>query len=279
MPQGCPDQKTIDLGGGINLQMVLIPAGSFVMGDSSGLDDEQPVHTVTISEPFYLGQTEVTVAQFRQFVEATGYVTDAEKGTGFPSAFGWDSGFNAVQDERDVFVADYRVSAVRRPPGSQRELERRDGILPMVSPRRGTDFPTAHGSGVGVCMPCRVHNTLLTRRRPRGLAKFGNVADAAFEAQFPELEGLINADDGYAYTSPVGELPAELVSACMTCTEASGSGAPTGTTRNTTRSPRATIPWDLQQARNASIVAVAGSTVPGVADPQVAVEANPRTVT
>lgn len=80
---GMPSQKTIDMGG-VNLELVLIPAGSFAMGDSGGLDDERPVHTVAISEPFYLGQTEVTVSQFRRFVEATGYVTDAEKGTGFP---------------------------------------------------------------------------------------------------------------------------------------------------------------------------------------------------
>jgi formylglycine-generating enzyme required for sulfatase activity len=37
-----------------------------------------PVHRVTLSRPFYLGQTEVTVGQFRAFVEATGYRTDAE---------------------------------------------------------------------------------------------------------------------------------------------------------------------------------------------------------
>jgi sulfatase modifying factor 1 len=34
----------------------------------------------TVAEPFYLGETEVTVAQFRRFVEATGYLTDAERG-------------------------------------------------------------------------------------------------------------------------------------------------------------------------------------------------------
>jgi len=37
-----------------------------------------------------------------------------------------------------------------------------------------------------------------------GSAKVGNVADAAFEAQFPELKGVIKASDGYAYTSPAG---------------------------------------------------------------------------
>ena len=49
------------------------------------------VHSGTLTEPFYLGQHEVTVEQFRRFAEATGYRTDAEKGTGLQGAFGWNS--------------------------------------------------------------------------------------------------------------------------------------------------------------------------------------------
>jgi len=47
---------------------------------------ERPKHWVRLTEGFELSRTEVTVRQFRQFVEATGYKTDAEKegdGTGF----------------------------------------------------------------------------------------------------------------------------------------------------------------------------------------------------
>ena len=36
-------------------------------------------HEVEITQPFYMGQTEVTVGQFRQFVKATGYQTQAEQ--------------------------------------------------------------------------------------------------------------------------------------------------------------------------------------------------------
>ena len=66
-----------------------IPAGEFLMGtDEGGI--EKPVHKVRIGYDFEMGRTEVTVAQFRAFVEATGYTTDAEKGTGFHGAFGWN---------------------------------------------------------------------------------------------------------------------------------------------------------------------------------------------
>jgi formylglycine-generating enzyme required for sulfatase activity len=51
--------------------MVKIPAGSFAMGDISE-KDSQPIHNVNISA-FSLGKYEVTVKEFRQFIEATEY--------------------------------------------------------------------------------------------------------------------------------------------------------------------------------------------------------------
>ncbi|MEO6721878.1 MAG: formylglycine-generating enzyme family protein [Ferruginibacter sp.] len=60
--------------------MVKIPAGEFLMGasDDEGKDDEYPQHRVTIKS-FWMDVTEVTNAQFRQFVDATRYITTAEK--------------------------------------------------------------------------------------------------------------------------------------------------------------------------------------------------------
>lgn len=40
---------------------------------------EHPSHPVTLSEGYWLGKTEVTVGQFRSFVNATGYQTEAEQ--------------------------------------------------------------------------------------------------------------------------------------------------------------------------------------------------------
>ena len=55
-------------------KMVLIPAGSFEMGDhfKEGEPHELPVHTVEL-DAFYMDRYEVTVGQFRKFVEESGY--------------------------------------------------------------------------------------------------------------------------------------------------------------------------------------------------------------
>ena len=49
------------------MEFVLIPAGTFQMGsnDSDAYDDEKPVHTVRITQPFYLGKYEVTQGQWQ----------------------------------------------------------------------------------------------------------------------------------------------------------------------------------------------------------------------
>ncbi|MEK8020806.1 MAG: SUMF1/EgtB/PvdO family nonheme iron enzyme, partial [Candidatus Parabeggiatoa sp.] len=70
-------------GGGLGPEMVVIPAGTFRMGDirGTGDNDEKPVHEVSVKQ-FAIGRYELTVAEFRQFVEATDYKTEAEKGDG-----------------------------------------------------------------------------------------------------------------------------------------------------------------------------------------------------
>jgi len=52
--------------------MELIPAGEFEMGSRDGEDDEKPVHIVHL-DAFYLDVSPVTNAQYRKFIEVTGY--------------------------------------------------------------------------------------------------------------------------------------------------------------------------------------------------------------
>jgi formylglycine-generating enzyme required for sulfatase activity len=60
--------------------MAWIPGGEFTMGSDSDLAwaDEKPAHRVRVAG-FFMDQAEVTNAEFRRFVEATGYVTTAER--------------------------------------------------------------------------------------------------------------------------------------------------------------------------------------------------------
>jgi formylglycine-generating enzyme required for sulfatase activity len=48
------------------VEMVLVPAGCFMMG-SNDYDDEQPIHEQCFETPFWIDRYEVTQAQFRQF--------------------------------------------------------------------------------------------------------------------------------------------------------------------------------------------------------------------
>ncbi len=54
----------------VGIEFVLIPAGDFLMGsnDADADKDEQPIHKVIISRPFYLGKYEVTQAQWQAVI-------------------------------------------------------------------------------------------------------------------------------------------------------------------------------------------------------------------
>ena len=57
-------------------EMVVVPAGSYIMGSPMEEDghhsDEEPAHRVTIAKPFAVGRLEITRGQFLAFVAATG---------------------------------------------------------------------------------------------------------------------------------------------------------------------------------------------------------------
>lgn len=59
-----------------NAEMKLISGGTFKMG-TADYEDCKPVHAVTL-KPFFMDVHEVTNAQFKKFIKATGYITIAE---------------------------------------------------------------------------------------------------------------------------------------------------------------------------------------------------------
>ena len=64
-------ELSLDLDGGGKMELILIPPGTFMMGDdASALEEEKPAHEVTISKPFYLGKHEVTQEQWQAVMDS-----------------------------------------------------------------------------------------------------------------------------------------------------------------------------------------------------------------
>jgi formylglycine-generating enzyme required for sulfatase activity len=95
----------------IAFDWVEIPAGEFTMGSDPQQDSladsvEQPQHSEFV-DTFWIARTEVTVAQFAAFVEATGYQTTSEEAG---SSYTWTG-----SEWKDVAGASWRAP---RGPGS-----------------------------------------------------------------------------------------------------------------------------------------------------------------
>jgi len=67
----------VELAEGVTMDLMLIPAGEFVMGSRDGYPDEYPQTVVRIDKPFYIGKFEVTNEQFAAFdpTHDVGYIS------------------------------------------------------------------------------------------------------------------------------------------------------------------------------------------------------------
>jgi formylglycine-generating enzyme required for sulfatase activity len=83
--------------------MLVLPPGVFDMGspqDEKGRDsDEGPQHRVTIPRPFALSRCEISVGQFRRFVEETGYQTWAEQPDS-GGCYAWNAGQRQAEQDK-----------------------------------------------------------------------------------------------------------------------------------------------------------------------------------
>ena len=132
----------------------LIEGGRFVQGTTGGEralerafplstagqffgNAEAPAHVTWITKPYYIAETEVTVAQFRKFVEETGYVTSAEKPD--TQMAGWLptpktslSTNRTTSFEITSFHGARQDSTAGRSPRGRRELLRCQSLLRMA---------------------------------------------------------------------------------------------------------------------------------------------------
>jgi formylglycine-generating enzyme required for sulfatase activity len=188
----------------VGIRMNLIPAGEFMMGSDDYLfPDERPQHRVRISKPFYLGIHEVTRGQFRRFVKATGYRTEAEKDP--KGGLGWN-GINILN-----FVHDPKYSWLN--PGFEQSDDHPVVIVTWNDAVAFCDWlgkeearPYRLPTEAEWEYSCRAGTSTgyFSGDEPETLANFANTADASFREACRYVNFAIEARDGFVYTAPVG---------------------------------------------------------------------------
>ncbi|MFC1707625.1 SUMF1/EgtB/PvdO family nonheme iron enzyme, partial [Planctomycetota bacterium] len=182
---------------GLEVVMVYVAPGDFKMGSDEGDRDEYPPHTHPMSEGYYIGSHEVTVAQFRLFAEKTGYVTLAEKQG---SAFAFDG--TSWDDTKGL--------SWRKPGFEQTD----DHPVVCVT----WDDARAFCEWAGLALPSepqweRAARGLEGSRYPWGRASlrstkvFANVADESAKGKYAKVKIIAGYDDGHPFTAPVGSFP------------------------------------------------------------------------
>ncbi len=116
-------------------QLVVVPAGRYLLGDHSGRGNhnERPLTPIEISQPFAIGRYEVTFSDWQQYAKATA--------TPMPDNEGW--GLSAQRPVIHVSLASGR------------------GLQPMALKGHRSALPFAHRSRMGICRPRRQHQLLL----------------------------------------------------------------------------------------------------------------------
>ncbi len=194
-----PVTRSLDLGDGVALELVRIPAGRFVMGDWQGELDEQPPREVIIERPFWIGRTEVTNRQFTRF--------DPNHDSRFEHRTSW------------IFSEDYLGWPLNRP----------EQPVVRVSWQRAMEFCRwlSERSGLQVTLPteseweyaCRAGSAtpFWYGDADTDFASFANLADRnirdlAYEGWRPRSPDLVprddRFDDGHLVTADAGSYAA-----------------------------------------------------------------------
>jgi sulfatase modifying factor 1 len=189
------------------MEFVWVPGGCYAMGcenNSSECDkDEHPSHEVCV-DGLWMGSKEVTVGQFRRFVEATSYRTEAEKNgwswVYYFSVRNWEKkpGHNwrnpgFPQDDRHpvVHVSWNDAQAMIR---WLAEKTKSQYLLPTEAQwewacRAGTRTARFWGS------------------QPEDTCRYANVADRSAQERIPGIKAH-GCTDGFPFTAPTGSFAA-----------------------------------------------------------------------
>ena len=168
--------------------MVLVPAGSFEMGDpfDEGKADERPIHQVAL-DAFYMDRYEVTIGQYKQFLRETAHGT--------------------LPDQTPNWIAEKAIAL------AQKGVPQVVGFTTPTNnhPVAGVTFndAQAYAEWAGKRLPTEAEWEYAARGGLVGRRYvWGNKPPQKTDCNFTGSFGGEQADDGYLYTAPVGSYAA-----------------------------------------------------------------------
>lgn len=175
-------------------KMISFKGGTFTMGTNNATANEKPAHQVTV-KAFELDKSPVTVAEFSKFVEATKYVTDAEK-------FGDSGVYNFTTQGWELKKGAYWLY----PLGRELSKAQMDHPVTQVS----WNDAEAYCKWAGKRLPTEAEWEFAARNagKPDISYSWGNslIQNDKYMANVWQGENITDAQgaDGFTYTSPVG---------------------------------------------------------------------------
>ncbi|MFA9439949.1 formylglycine-generating enzyme family protein [Uliginosibacterium sp. sgz301328] len=214
----------------LGMRFVRIPAGEFLMGSDESLEalaasypgyererfvalsDEAPVHRVRISRDFYIGQYEVTVGQFRRFLQASGYVPESiSDGTG---GYGYRADYDPSTTERgDAFEGRDTRYSWSNPGFAQGDDEPvlnvtwndAQSLAAWLSQREGVRYRLPTEAEWEYTCRAGTRTRYANGDDPQGVLRIGNTFDQDAAANWPRWrDRALDGHDGYPFTAPVG---------------------------------------------------------------------------
>ncbi len=187
------------------MELVYVPAGSFRLGsaddDPEAQPDEKPQQTVHL-DAFWIDRTEVSVAQFQDFVNATNYQTDAELGC-CAGEYARAGGLVFAPDPQFVKSANWKLPEGQ---GAAPALPRR----PVV--QVSWNDAKAYCKWAGRRLPTETEWEKAARGDAGRLYPWGKAFDGArlnfCDRRCPREKHDANYDDAFARSGNVGSFPA-----------------------------------------------------------------------
>ncbi len=227
-----PPQGATTITNSLGMKLVLVPAGEFMMGadepkadtmrafpffDPQILEREWPSHRVRITKPFYMGAYEVTLDQFRKFVDEAHYKIDSEDGqdmTGYGK-----NGENITSKDFRPWAPGWPIKGNH--PTGYVSWNDANAFCKWLSKKEGKRYRLPTEAEWEYACRASTHTRYSCGNDPNNLIHYANTPDEDRAALYPNREvDVFDANgkqtnktmpypwtkghDGYAWTSPVG---------------------------------------------------------------------------